>query len=122
MTHRKSLILITLVLFAFVSASAADVTGKWKSEFETPIGHRSYTYDLRVEGGNLTGKAISDRGETELKEGKVSGDDISFVEMLNIQGDEIRIEYKGKVVGDEMRLHRQVGDFGSMEIVAKRTP
>jgi hypothetical protein len=105
-----------------VSASAADVTGKWKSEFETPVGHRSYTYDLRVEGGNLTGKAISDRGETELKEGKVSGDDVSFVEMLNIQGDEIRVEYKGKVMGDEMRLHRQVGDFGSMDIVAKRTP
>jgi hypothetical protein len=122
MRYRKSLILIALGLLALVSTFAADVTGKWKSEFDTPVGHRSYTYDLRVEGDKLMGKAISDRGETDIQEGKVSGDDVSFVEMLNFQGQSIRVEYKGKVTGDEMRLNRQVGDFGSMDIVAKRAP
>ncbi len=118
--YRKSLIVIVVGLFTLVSAFAADVAGKWKTEFDTPVGHRTYTYDLRVEGGKLTGKAISDRGETDIQEGKVSGDDVSFVEMLSFQGQEIRVEYKGKVVGDEMRLNRQVGDFGNMDIVAKR--
>jgi hypothetical protein len=40
--------------------------------------------------------------------------------MANFQGNEIRIEYKGKVSGDEMKLVRKVGDFASYEIVAKR--
>lgn len=122
MEYRKYLMQAVLVLLALGSAYGADATGQWKSEFDTPVGHRSYTYDLHADGDKLTGKAISDRGETEIQEGKISGDDVSFVEMLSFQGQEIRVEYKGKVRGDEMRLTRQVGDFGSMEIVAKRTP
>ena len=102
-------------------AYAADVTGKWKAEFESQIGQQKYTYDLKVAGDKITGKAISDqRGEVEIKEGKITGDDVSFVEMANIQGMEIRIEYTGKVTGDEMKLVRKVGDFTSYEIVAKR--
>lgn len=40
--------------------------------------------------------------------------------MLELQDQQIRIEYKGKVNGDEMKLTRKVGDFGSSEAVAKR--
>ena len=32
----------------------------------------------------------------------------------------MRIEYKGKVSGDEMRLTRRVGDFGTEDLVARR--
>jgi enterochelin esterase-like enzyme len=58
-----------------------------------------------------------------LKEGKVDGDAISFVEMLTIQDNEVRITYTGKLSakGDEIKFTRQVGDFGSSEATAKRT-
>ena len=56
----------------------------------------------------------------DSKDVKVSGDDISFAEPLNFDGQEIRIDYKGKVSGDEMKLTRQVGDFATEELVAKR--
>jgi hypothetical protein len=32
----------------------------------------------------------------------------------------IRVEYKGKVAGDEIKFARKVGDFGGEEFVAKR--
>ena len=103
---------------------AADVTGIWKSDFDTPIGHVNYTYDLKADGEKLTGKAIreGDNGktETEIKEGKVDGDSVSFAEPLSIQDQEIRIDYKGKLAGDEIKFTRSVGDFGTTEIVAKR--
>jgi hypothetical protein len=76
---------------------AADVTGTWKSEFDSQIGLQKYTYTLKQDGTNLTGKANSEvndqRREVELKEGKIDGDKISFFEMLNFQGNDIRITY-----------------------------
>ena len=74
----------------------------------------------------MTGKAHAEVGdrkrEAELKEGKVDGDTISFVEILSIQDNEIRISYTGKrsADGNEIKFTREVGDFAKEEIVAKR--
>jgi len=123
---------IRTVLAAFailpLSLVAADITGTWKSEFDSQVGHQNYTFTLKQDGTGLTGKASSEVGdrkrEAELKEGKVEGDSVSFVEMLSIQDNEIRIAYTGKVSasGDEIKLTRDVGDFGKTDIVAKRAP
>ncbi|SPE62753.1 exported hypothetical protein [Verrucomicrobia bacterium] len=105
---------------------AAEVTGTWKSEFDSQIGHQNYTFTFKQEGGKLTGKAASVAGErkreAELKEGKVDGGSISFFETLSIQEREIRISYTGKLSanGNEIKFTRQVGDFANMEIVARR--
>jgi enterochelin esterase-like enzyme len=106
--------------------NAADVTGTWKSYFDSQIGHQNYIFTLKQDGAKLTGKANSAAGdrkrEAELKEGKVDGDAISFVEMLSIQDREIRITYTGKLSanGNEIKFTREVGEFAKEEIVAKR--
>ena len=119
--------IILLILAALPCAAlAADVTGTWKAEFDSQIGHLKYTYTLKQDGTNLTGKANSEvndqKREAELKEGKVTGEKISFVEMLNFQGNDIRISYNGTISSNEMKLTREVGTFAKMEIVAKREP
>jgi enterochelin esterase-like enzyme len=105
-------------------AIAADVTGTWKSEFDSQIGLQKYTYTLKQDGTNLTGKANSEvndrKREAELKEGKVDGEKISFVEMLNFQGNDIRITYTGTIASNEMKLTREVGTFAKEDIVVKR--
>ena len=102
----------------------ADITGKWKADFETQIGHLKYVYDLKADDEKVTGKAFRDRegekSEIELTDGKLKGDDISFVETVKFQGQDIRIEYTGKVAGDEIKFTRKVGDFATTEMVAKR--
>ena len=50
----------------------------------------------------------------------MDGDKVSFVEMLDFQGNEIRITYTGTISGNEMKLTREVGTFAKEEIVAKR--
>jgi hypothetical protein len=50
----------------------------------------------------------------------VKGDELSFVEMLNFQEQLLRIEYNGKVSGDEIKLTRKVGDVATEQLVAKR--
>ena len=121
MIYPKILTLTALAVSFVVSSYAADISGKWISEFESQVGKQKYTYDLKMSGDKITGQAISDqRGPVEIKEGKITGDEVSFVENATIQGNEIRIEYKGKVTADEMKLTRKVGDFATYEIVAKR--
>jgi len=120
-----TIILMTLAGSA-CSFLAADVTGTWKAEFDSQIGHLKYTYTLKQDGTNLTGKANSEvndqKREAELKEGKVDGEKISFVEPLTINGNEIRISYSGTVSSNEMKLTREVGTFVKMDIVVKREP
>ncbi len=70
--------------------------------------------------GKLTGTAAGPQGSVAITEGKVSGDDVAFVENMSFRGMNIRIEYSGKIVGDELRLTRKVGEFATEELVAKR--
>lgn len=105
-------------------ASVENATGIWKAEFDSQIGRQKYTYTFKQDGSKLTGKANSEVGdrkrEAELKEGKVDGDKVSFVEMLDFQGNEIRIAYTGTIAGKEMKLTREVGDFAKEDIVVQR--
>jgi len=119
-THTTLLTLAALSL----SALAADVTGTWKAEFDTQRGLQKYTFTLKQDGTSVTGKANVERDgekrEAELKEGKVEGDTVTFVEPLKIQDNELRITYTGRISGNEIKFNRKVGDFGSSEATAKR--
>ena len=120
----RTAILAAATVALLGSLGAAEVTGNWKAEFETQIGQLKYIYRLKAEGDKVTGKALRERDgqktEIDLKEGKVSADEISFVEMVKIQDQEVRIEYKGKIAGDEIKFTRKVGDFATTEMVAQR--
>ncbi len=58
--------------------------------------------------------------KTELKEIKLAGDELSFTESLDFEGNALVITYKGKVVENEIKFVREVGDFGTYDLVAKR--
>jgi hypothetical protein len=122
MNRRQAFLLTALLLAASASPLlAADITGKWTASFDTQIGQQNYTYTLAVKDSTVTGKAKSDNGESELQDGKVEGDKVTFVEILTFQGMELRIQYTGKIVSDdEIKFTRQVADFATEELVAKR--
>ena len=109
------------LMFAFASlALAADVSGKWTASFETQIGTQNYTYEFKVDGQKLTGTAKSMNGGTQITEGKVTGDQITFVENLNFQDMLLKITYTGKISGDEIKFSRDVAGIATEELVAKR--
>jgi len=104
-------------------ALAADFTGTWTAAIDTQIGVQNYIFTFKVEGEKLTGKAKSlfAEAETDITEGVVKGDDISFVENLTFQGMPLRITYKGKLSGDEIKFSRNVADIADEPFVAKRS-
>jgi hypothetical protein len=118
---RKIALAALFLVFSSIAALAADFNGKWTSQFDTQIGQQKYTYEFHVDGAKLTGKAINEQfGPTDIQDGKIDGDNITFAELLNFNGNEIRIIYTGKIDGDEIKFTRKVGDFATEEIVAKR--
>jgi len=122
MINNKTLIGAVIAVAMAAAAFAADVTGTWTATFDTQVGVQKYTYTFKVDGKKLTGKAKSELAgtESEIAEGTVSGDDISFVENLNFQDMPLRIVYKGKIVGDEIKFTRTILDMFMEEAVAKR--
>ena len=99
---------------------AADVTGKWVAQVPGRDGQpREQTITLKAEGEKLTGTVSGRQSDTPIQDGKISGDDISFVVVRNFGGNEVRQTYKGKIVGSEIKFTIQTGER-SVEATAKR--
>lgn len=116
----RTLLLSTLLA---VAAFAADVTGKWTATVEGRNGQsREVVYNLKADGGKLTGTVSGMRGnEMEITDGTVDGDNVSFKTKMEFNGNSMVMNYKGKVSGDELKLTqmREGGD-NSREVTAKR--
>lgn len=117
---------MTRILLLSLAAAAllAQVAGQWRAEFDTQVGAMKYRYTFQVDGAKLTGKAAVEtpegKRESAITEGLVKGDKIQFVETLQFQGQDIRIEYTGVVKGDEIKFTRQVGSYATEDFTAKR--
>jgi len=98
---------------------AADISGKWTGKIETPNGTRETSYTFKADGDTLTGSVSGRNGETPIQDGKISGDDISFTVVRNFGGNEIKINYKGKVSGDSINLKFKMRD-NDVEMTLKR--
>jgi hypothetical protein len=115
--------LILLALAAVSTALAADVTGKWVAEFPMIRGGGTHTltFNFKAEGDQLTGTVATPRGEQQISEGKINGDEISFaVAVTRRNGSEMKFLYKGKVAGDEIKFTRERGGR-TQEFTAKRS-
>ncbi len=116
--------LCSLIGLVTSAMQAADIAGQWRAEFDTQIGLQKYAFNLQASNSVLTGKATSEvqgvKRETELKEGKIEGDTISFVEYLDFDGVELRIKYTGRVSTNEIQFRREVGDIAVEEFKATR--
>ena len=57
--------------------------------------------------------------KSEIRDGKVEGNKVTFLETMRVMEMEIVRTYTGTISGDEIKMTRQVGDFATEEIVAK---
>jgi hypothetical protein len=100
---------IALLALAVLPALAADVSGKWVAQVPGRDGQtREQAFTFKQDGEKLTGNVSTPMGEQEISEGKVSGDDISFVVVMKMQDREMKQLYKGKVAGSEIKFTREM--------------
>jgi hypothetical protein len=118
----KRLILGALVSSLAVAASAADITGKWTAQVPARDGQtRETIFTFKAAGETLTGTVSGQMGENPIAEGQVKGDLISFAVKVSFGGNQMKMLYKGKLAGDEIKLTRtREGGDRSQELTAKR--
>ena len=84
---------------------AADLNGTWKGTADTPNGPAERTFVFKVDGQKLTGETTSSLfGKSAIEDGKVNGDEISFVVPVQYEGQDFKFNYKGKLAGEDLRL------------------
>ena len=104
-----------------VTALAADFNGKWTAQMESPRGTQTLTFNFHVDGSALTGTVTTRRGDSPIANGKIDGDNISFEQDMNMNGNDIKITYTGKADGpDSIKFSRQAGERPAQEFTAKR--
>jgi len=87
-------------------SKAANVTGTWKWSFTGQNGQsRETTAKLKQDGDKLTGTISGRQGgnDTEITDGKVKGDEVSFKVKRSFNGNDITTTYEGKVDGDTIK-------------------
>ena len=104
-----------------LTAAAADISGTWKGTAQTPNGPVERTFNFKVDGNKLTGDTTSDMfGKSVIEDGKI-GDNVSFTITVKIQGNESKVNYTGKVEGDQIKFTVEIPAINqTIEYTAKR--
>lgn len=109
--------IVVFLLALAGSLFAADVTGKWTASVPMRDGPVAIVIDLKSQGETVTGTITSDEGSTDLINGKLAGDDLTFA----LATDSDRYQVKGKVNGGEIRFSAQrEGADRTIEFTAKK--
>jgi hypothetical protein len=117
----KTMLLALVAFFCLsIAAFAASVDGKWTAEVPGRGGNTmTMTFTFKTEGSTLTGTVANQMGENPIQNGKVDGDNISFEQVMNFNGNERRLTYKGTVKGDTIEMTRE-GGRGPQTFTAKK--
>jgi hypothetical protein len=136
MTKQALYSIVLLTLVTVLGAQAADISGKWVAQVPGFGGEPMETaFMFKVSNGAVTGTvSVNFGGQTmdnQISEGKIAGDDLSFVTVVQFPGGEgpgMKIVYKGKVAGSELKFSQSFqggpgggdGDFPPIEYTAKK--
>jgi hypothetical protein len=111
-----------------LGAMAADLTGKYVADVPGRGGQtQQQTFDLKADGGTVTGTVSNPRGEQKIENGKVDGDTISFTTTMKMGDNEMTMKYTGKVSGDSIEFTREMqggqggGGRGPQKFTAKKS-
>lgn len=114
---RRAVLALVMTIGMAASAFAADVTGKWVGNVETPNGPLELTYDFKAEGETLTGTVSSPMGSVALDKGKVAGAVLTYE--VSFEGNVITHEAKVNEAGTEITV-KATGPWGTNEYVVKK--
>ena len=94
-------------------AFASGIDGKWTASISMgPNGPpMDVIYNFKTEGDKLTGTTLGGGKESEIKEGKIDGNDFSFKIISLNMGNKSTFKYNGLFRGDTLKI-TMISDFG----------
>jgi hypothetical protein len=126
---KKLLFVVSILCALTLAVFAADASGKWTWEQAGRQGGNptTQTLTLKADGSNLTGTYDGGRGgPTEIKDGKVDGNNVSFTVSRDMNGTSYTTKYTGTLDGDTLNLEverpgRNGGEPMKTKVAAKRS-
>jgi hypothetical protein len=101
----KTLKLILAGSLAALTMMAADATGKWTAEMPGRDGNSmTVTINLKADSDKLTGTVSGRRGDIDISNGKVDGDNVMFDVVREFNGNTMTQHYSGKLDGDTIHF------------------
>lgn len=122
---------VAVVSLLAASALAADINGKWKAEMPGRQGGQTttMTFEFKADGDKITSCTVTNqRGEQPLSDCKLDGDQITFTRTSSRGDQSMKMNYKGKISGDEIKFTIEMqggggagaGKGGPREFTAKK--
>jgi hypothetical protein len=106
---------VFVFLALIMTATAEDISGTWIAR--TSI--LTVTMVFKVDGTSLTGTVRTrPADETEIKDGKINGDKVSFYIVRKENNKNVKVRFEGIVNGDEIEFTRDAN--GSVTKVTAR--
>ena len=96
-----------------------SVDGAWTITVDSPMGKQESSLNLKVEGATLTGSQSAQGQTSEIKDGKVDGDKISWSNAITTPFP-MTLEFAGTVSGDALNGNVKAGAFGSFPFTGAR--
>jgi hypothetical protein len=110
---------IGLAVLSVSTMLAADVSGIWTGQTVDRNGDpQDVSFRFDSKGNSLTGKMYGDNESTPISDASISGSQISFMVITELNGGITKFRYTGTVTGDGMDLMRKRMDL-KPEPVAK---
>lgn len=97
----------------------AQVDGSWDTVTKTPMGDQKAVMTVNSSGDSFTGTFSGDMGETEIEDGKVDGDTLTF--KISIKSPmPMTLDGEATVDGDSMTGTVKAGAFGAFPMSGTR--
>ena len=97
-----------------------SVDGNFDVEVKTPAGLQSGSLSLAAQGDQLTGRLVTPKGTSEITEGAVLGDHVSFTAKIKTPMGRMKAHIEGDVDGDRFTGTAKL-PLGTAQITGVRT-
>lgn len=97
----------------------ANVDGSWDTLVKSPMGDQQATLTIQSNGDSFTGQYSGAMGTTEIKDGRVNGDTLTWSLDISVPMP-MTLTAEATVDGDTLRGQVTAGAFGSFPMTGNR--
>jgi len=97
----------------------ANADGNWDTLVKSPMGDQQATLTIQTSGDTFTGQYSGAMGTTEIKNGKIDGDTLTWALDISVPMP-MTLTAEAKVEGDSLNGQVTAGAFGSFPMTGNR--
>ena len=95
------------------------IDGTYNIEIDTPMGKQEAKLDIKASGSKLTGMIESAMGQNDIN-GTVKYNNVSWGMEITSPMGSLKLEFNGKVTGDEIKGEVKMGTFGVSQFEGRK--